>query len=129
MNLHILTGNLGKDIEIISLDNGNKIAKTTLAETEYRKNKQTEEFETITHWHNLVAFGFNADKMNKNYSKGDKVTINGITRTRSYQNDNGEKRYITECKIETIELMRKAEKIESITAEVVVHEDSDDLPF
>ncbi len=129
MNIHILTGNLGKDIEIKTLENGKKIAKATLAENEYRKKKDSDEFETITHWHNLISFGFNAEKMEKKYSQGDKVTIQGVTRTRSYENDKGEKKFYTECRVETIELMRKASKIESVTAEEVVPEQEDDLPF
>jgi single-strand DNA-binding protein len=134
MNLHIITGNLGGDVEVKTLDSGHRVATVSLAETEHRKKKDSAEFEKITHWHNLIAWNHNADKMANNYGKGDKVVVNGKTRTRTFENDAGVKMYRTETVIDSIELHKKggqtAENLPEPPPESIAKTDADDdLPF
>lgn len=134
MNIHIITGNLGGEIELKTLDSGHRVATVSLAETEHRKKKDSAEFEKIVHWHNLIAWNHNADKMAKNYGKGDKVVIHGKTRTRSFENTEGVKFYRTETVIDSIELHKKAgqthENLPEPPPEAIVGDGpDDDLPF
>lgn len=90
-----LIGNLGKDVELITFDSGNKKAVLTLATNERYKNNKGEKVEE-THWHNIVAWGNLADNMAEVLSKGMEVVINGKLANRSYETKDGQKRYITE---------------------------------
>ncbi|MBN3036498.1 MAG: single-stranded DNA-binding protein [Bacteroidales bacterium] len=95
VNRVILIGNLGKDPEVRTIENGVKVAKFPLATTEvYRdrsgnKNDQTE-------WHNIVMWRGLADIAEKFLSKGKQVYIEGRIKTRSWEDKDGNKRYITE---------------------------------
>lgn len=110
MNIHILTGHLGGQPEFLQFEGGSRVAKVSLAEVEWRKDENDPSgFSSTTFWHNLVAWGFNADKLSK-LSTGDRLTVHGKTRTREYTNKEGEKRYITEFTVETIEVMKKKEE-------------------
>ena len=133
MNLHLITGNLGGDIELKVLESGHKVVTVSLAETEHKKKKDSSEFEKIVHWHNLVAWGHNAEKMEKNYGKGDKVVVQGKTRTRSFETSDGQKGYRTECVIDSIELHKKGgtnhENTPPPPPESIKAEPEDDLPF
>ncbi len=90
-----LLGNLGRDVEFSTFDSGTKKASFTLATSEYYKNNAGEKVQE-TQWHNIVAWGKNAEFMNKSLSKGSKVLIKGKLVSRSYEDKSGNKRYITE---------------------------------
>mgnify|MGYP001025907618 CR=1 FL=1 len=94
-----LIGNLGQDPEIKTLDSGSKLAKFSLATSESYTNKQGEKV-TDTQWHNIICWGKNADIVERFVEKGKQVGIEGKLTTRSWQDKNGDKRYITEvvCK-------------------------------
>ncbi|MGV6828356.1 MAG: single-stranded DNA-binding protein [Flavobacteriales bacterium] len=90
-----LIGNLGNHPEIISLDSGKKLAKFNLATNESYKNAAGEKI-TDTQWHNVVAWGKTAEIIESYVSKGKEVAIEGKLTSRSYEDKEGNKRYITE---------------------------------
>lgn len=95
VNKVILIGNLGKDPEIRSLESGAKVANFPLATTEYYKNKQGERVEQ-TEWHNINLWNNLADLSEQYLKKGDRIYLEGRIKTRSYDDKDGNKRYITE---------------------------------
>ncbi len=93
-----LIGNLGQTPEIISFENGNKLAKITLATNETFKNKKGEK-QTETQWHNLVAWGKTAEIIEKYVKKGQEIAIEGKLVHESYDAKDGSKRYATKIQI------------------------------
>jgi single-strand DNA-binding protein len=90
-----LIGNLGKAPEIITLDSGKKLAKFSIATNETYKNAQGEKV-TDTQWHNVIAWNKTAEIVEKYLDKGKEIAIEGKLTSRSYDDKEGNKRYITE---------------------------------
>ena len=90
-----LIGNLGNDPEVITLDSGKKLAKFNIATNESYKNAAGEKI-TETQWHQIVAWNKTAEIIEKYVQKGKEIIIEGKLTTRSYENKEGEKKYITE---------------------------------
>ena len=90
-----LIGNLGMNPEVRELDGGRKVAKFTLATNEYYNNKAGEKVQD-TQWHNIVAWGKTADLMEQLLAKGKEVLVEGKLTSRSWDDKEGNKRYITE---------------------------------
>jgi single-strand DNA-binding protein len=90
-----LIGHLGKDPEITNLDGGKKLAKFSIATNETYKNQKGEKV-TDTQWHNIVAWGKTAEIIEKYVAKGKEVAVEGKLTSRSYDDKEGNKRYITE---------------------------------
>ena len=90
-----LIGHLGNNPEIITLENGTKLAKFSLATNDSYKNAQGEKV-TNTEWHNLVAWNKTAEIIEQYLEKGREIAIEGKLTNRSYETKEGEKRYITE---------------------------------
>jgi len=93
-----LIGNLGQEPEIISFENGNKLAKISIATNESYKNSKGERI-TNTQWHNLIAWGKTADIIEKYVKKGQEIAIEGKIITRSFETKEGDKKYRTEIQI------------------------------
>jgi single-strand DNA-binding protein len=92
VNKVILIGNLGRDPEIMTFENGVKKASFSMATTESYKDKDGN-WVDVTDWHNIVLWRWLAER---NLIKGDQVYIEGKIKTRSYDDKDGNKRYITE---------------------------------
>lgn len=90
-----LIGNLGMNPEMVLTENGSKLIKFSLATSSTFKNQKGEKT-TDTQWHNIVGWGNIAELSNKYLKKGDKITIEGRIVYRSYEDKDGNKRYITE---------------------------------
>jgi len=90
-----LIGNLGNNPEIITLESGKKLAKFSIATNESYKNAQGEKV-TDTQWHNIVAWNKTAEIIEKYLEKGSEIAIEGKLTSRSYDDKDGNKRYITE---------------------------------
>ena len=90
-----LIGNMGNDPEIISLEGGKKLAKFSMATNDTYKNGAGEKV-TETQWHNIIAWNKTADIIEKYVQKGKEIMIEGKLTSRSYENKEGEKKYITE---------------------------------
>jgi single-strand DNA-binding protein len=101
-----LIGNLGKDPEILTLENGSKLAKFSIATSDSYKNAQGEKVED-TQWHNIVAWGKTAEIVENYLNKGKQVAIEGKLTHRSYETKEGEKRYITEVRCNELLLLGK----------------------
>ena len=101
-----LIGNLGQDPEVIELDNGKKLAKFSIATNESYKNASGEKI-TDTQWHNIVAWGKTADIVESYLSKGKEVAVEGKLIHRSYENSEGEKRYVTEIRCNELLMLGK----------------------
>ncbi|MBP9926488.1 MAG: single-stranded DNA-binding protein [Cyclobacteriaceae bacterium] len=95
VNKVILVGNLGKDPEVRTLENGAMVANFSMATSETYKDKTTGEKKVITEWHNIVLWRGLAEIASKYLHKGDQVYIEGKMRTRSWEKDNVT-RYTTE---------------------------------
>jgi single-strand DNA-binding protein len=101
-----LIGHVGNDPEIKTFDGGKKLAKLAIATNESYKNDKGEKVEE-TQWHNLVAWGKTADIIEKYVVKGKEIAIEGKLTHRSYEDKNGEKRYVTEVVIDEVLLLGK----------------------
>ncbi len=103
-NKVMLIGHTGKDVEVITFDNGSLKASVTLATNDYYTNAQGEKVEE-TQWHNLVAFGKIAEIMQKYVTKGKEVAVEGKLTYRAYDGQDGQKRYITEVRVDELVLL------------------------
>lgn len=101
-----LIGNVGNDPEIKNLDGGKKVANLTIATNDSYKNDKGEKVEQ-TEWHKVVAWGKTAEIIEKYVTKGKEIAIEGKLTHRSYDDKNGEKRYITEVVVNDILLLGK----------------------
>ena len=90
-----LIGNLGATPEVKNLENGNKVARFSVATSENYLNKKGEQI-SATHWHNVVAWGKLAGVAEQSLQKGNEVVIDGKLSSRSYIAKDGSKKYITE---------------------------------
>ena len=106
VNKVILLGNVGKDPEVRYLDTGIAVAPFPLATTDraYTLANGTQVPER-TEWHNLVLWRGLAETAEKYVHKGDKLYIEGKIRSRSYDDQTGAKRYITEIFVDNMEML------------------------
>jgi single-strand DNA-binding protein len=101
-----LIGHVGNDPEIKTFDGGKKLAKLSIATNESYKNDKGEKVEE-TQWHNLIAWGKTADIIEKYVVKGKEIAIEGKLTHKSYEDKNGEKRYVTEVVIDELLMLGK----------------------
>ncbi|MDT0675190.1 single-stranded DNA-binding protein [Autumnicola musiva] len=90
-----LIGHVGNNPEIVNLESGKKLAKFSIATNESYKNPKGEKI-TDTQWHNIVAWGKTAELVENYVPKGKEVGIEGKLTSRSYEDKEGQKKYITE---------------------------------
>ncbi len=145
VNKVILIGNVGKDPEVRYLDSGVAVATFPLATSDraYTLANGTQVPER-TEWHNIVLWRGLAETAEKYVHKGDKLYLEGKIRTRSYDDQAGVKRYVTEIFVDSMEMLSpKAAGIapqatvqpnvqqQSIQSQVAPAQDNgaDDLPF
>jgi len=101
-----LIGNAGNDPEIKTLENGKKLAHLTIATNDRYTNEKGEKIEQ-TEWHRVTAWGKTAEIIEKYVVKGKEVAIDGKLTHRSYDDKNGEKKYVTEVVVNEILLLSK----------------------
>lgn len=104
-----LIGNLGAAPEVKATANGRKMARFSIATNESYKNANGERV-TETQWHNLIAWGKIADIVGKYLDKGKEVAIEGKLVNRSFEDKNGQKRYITEVQVSELLLLSGGQK-------------------
>ena len=95
LNKVMLIGNLGADPEIKYSPSGTSIANLRLATNESRKNSEGE-WEERTEWHRVVVFGKQAEFCKDYLRKGSKIFVEGRIQTRSWDDQGGQKHYMTE---------------------------------
>jgi len=97
VNKVILIGNLGKDPEIRSTNDGTKVASLTIATSENWKDRTSGERKERTEWHRVVIFNDRlVDVVERYVKKGAKVYIEGALQTRKWTDNSGQERYTTE---------------------------------
>ena len=101
-----LIGNVGNDPEIKNLEGGKKLVHLTIATNDSYKNEKGEKVEQ-TEWHRVVAWGKTAEIIEKYVTKGKEIAIEGKLTHRSYDDKNGEKRYITEVVVNELLMLGK----------------------
>ena len=106
VNKVILLGNVGRDPEARYLDTGVAVATFPLATSDraYTLANGTQVPER-TEWHNLVLWRGLAETAEKYVHKGDKLYVEGKIRTRSYDDQTGAKRYVTEIFVDNMEML------------------------
>jgi len=100
-----LIGNLGTDPEVRHLDGGKTVANIRIATSDSYKNPDGEKV-TNTQWHNLVAWGSTALFVEKYLKKGNEIAIEGKLVHRSYEDKEGNKRYVSEVMVNEILMLR-----------------------
>ena len=106
MNKVMLIGNVGKEPEVKYVDAGVCVASVRLATTERGYTLQNgTEVPDRTEWHNVVLWRKLAEVVEKYVHTGDKLFIEGQIHTRSYDDQNGIKRYVTEIWAESLEML------------------------
>jgi single-strand DNA-binding protein len=97
VNKVILIGNLGRDPEVRSFQNGGKVVNLRIATSETWRDKQTGERKERTEWHSVAIFNEALGKIAEQYlKKGSTVYIEGQLETRKWQDQSGQDKYSTE---------------------------------
>jgi single-strand binding protein len=143
LNKVMLIGNVGKEPEVRYLDAGVAVATFPLATSErsYKLQNGTVVPER-TEWHNIVLWRSLAETAEKYVHKGDKLYIEGKIRSRTYDDQNGMKRYIYEIMADNMEMLTSRQQTspsaavpsqgntaQSASAASVAKGTDDDLPF
>ena len=105
LNKVFLIGNVGKDPDVRHLEGGASVASFTLATTERYRERGSGETKELTEWHNIVAWRQLADLAENFIRKGSQIFVEGRIRSRSWDDQNGQKRYITEILADSIQLL------------------------
>jgi len=142
VNKVILIGNLGREPEVRHLESGRAVANFPIATSETYKNREGERV-THTEWHNIVLWTPLAEIAEKYLNKGKQVYIEGRLTTRSYEDKDGNKKYITEVVGQNLTMLgAKPEADEAVVTSATqestpvetskpesVEDETDDLPF
>lgn len=103
INRVILVGNVGRDPEVSHIPSlGRDVAKFSVATTEVYMDKNTNEWKDITEWHNIVAWGYAAKKVERSVSRGSLVLVEGKIKTRKWKDKNDQDRWTTEIMADTV---------------------------
>ena len=104
VNKVILIGNLGKDPEVRFTAGGKAVAKFSLATSE-RFTDASGQTQERTEWHNIVVWGKQAESCGQYLQKGRQVYIEGRIQNRSYDDKEGNKKYITEINAQRVQFL------------------------
>jgi len=99
-----LIGNVGGEPSITNLEGGKKVARVSLATNENYKNTKGEKV-ISTQWHTLVAWGKTAELIEKYVVKGKEIAIEGKLISRTYDDKEGNKKYVSEVVVSEILLL------------------------
>ena len=102
-----LIGRLGQDPEVLTFDDGGKIAKFSMATDDSYKDKQGQKIER-TQWHNIVVRGGLVNIVENYVAKGQEIAVEGKLTNRSWEDKDGNKKYITEIMVGELLLLGKA---------------------
>jgi single-strand DNA-binding protein len=105
VNKAILVGNLGRDAEVTTTSGGFPIARFSLATTYRRKDTRSGNWEDRTEWHRIVLLGKPAESLRDYLKKGKQIYVEGRIETRSWDDKDGQKRYMTEIIADRVQLL------------------------
>ncbi|MBI2364798.1 MAG: single-stranded DNA-binding protein [Deltaproteobacteria bacterium] len=139
VNKVILVGNLGKDPEVRFTNSGSAVARFPIATSEVWNDRDGNRQER-TEWHNIIVWGKQGEHCGQYLAKGRQVYVEGSIRNRSYDDKNGNKRYVTEIVAQRVQFLgggggtRLAQQTESAPADDAQSSGGqpptdDDVPF
>lgn len=102
-----LTGNLGGNPEIKTFENGNKLARFSMATKEEYTTRQGEKA-SDTQWHFITAWGKIAERIETELQKGSFISVEGRLVTRNYTDKNGQKKYVTEIVVNDLTINQRS---------------------
>ncbi|MDX1570968.1 MAG: single-stranded DNA-binding protein [Xanthomonadales bacterium] len=105
VNKVILVGNLGADPETRYTTSGSAVSNIRLATSRQWRDRNTNEMQEDTQWHRVVMFGRLGEIAGEYLRKGSKVYIEGRLQTRSYQDQQGQEKWITEIVAEDMQML------------------------
>lgn len=105
VNKVIIVGNLGRDPETRYAPNGDAICNITVATTDSWKDKATGEKKEQTEWHRIGFYGRLAEIAGQYLKKGSSVYVEGSLRTRKWQDKQGQDRYTTEIRADSMQML------------------------
>ncbi len=108
VNKVIIIGNLGADPERREFNNGGGVTSISVATSEQWTDKVSGEKKEATEWHRISLFNRLGEVAAQYLRKGSKVYIEGSLRTRKYQDQNGQDRYITEIRADQMQMLDSA---------------------
>jgi single-strand DNA-binding protein len=109
VNKVIIVGNLGRDPEVRTFPNGDRVANVTIATTDRWKDKQSGELKEATEWHRVVFNGRLADIAAEYLRKGSQVYVEGSLRTRKWTDAQGQEKYTTEIRADQMQMLGRRE--------------------
>ena len=109
INRATLVGNAGKDAEVRYTGSGVPVATFSIATTESWTDKNSGQKQERTEWHNIKAWNWLAEYCNENVKKGKRVFVEGRITSRSYDDKDGNKKYITEIEASTVMTMERTQ--------------------
>ncbi len=131
INKVMILGHVGKDYDIHTFENGNKVATLSVATNETYKDKNGEKI-TNTEWHTVKFLGKLAEIVEKYVKKGDLIFVEGKIKTSLYEK-NGEKKYFTEIWASELKMLGKSEnkpeQIKTNKNDASKEDATNDLPF
>jgi single-strand DNA-binding protein len=141
VNKVIIVGRLGADPEVKTVSGGNTVARLSVATSENWTDRDGQKQER-TEWHRVVVWGKLADLCGKYLSKGRQVYLEGRLQTRSWEDQQGQKKYTTEVVAQTVQFLggqgTGAQNSHGASSESAFPQDfgnepafdaSDDIPF
>ena len=105
LNKAILIGNLGQDPEVRYAPSGDAICNVSVATSESWKDKTSGEKRESVEWHRVVFFGKLAEIAGQYLKKGSQVYVEGRIQTRKWQDNDGQDRYTTEIRADTMKML------------------------
>jgi single-strand DNA-binding protein len=105
VNKVILVGNLGRDPEVRTFSNGDRVANVTIATTDKWKDKQSNEMRESTEWHRIVFNGRLAEIVEQYLRKGSQIYVEGSLRTRKWTDKDGQEKYTTEIRADQMQML------------------------
>jgi single-strand DNA-binding protein len=109
VNKVIVVGNLGADPETRFLPSGEAVTNIRVATTDKWKDKASGEMKEATEWHRISFFGRLAEVAGEYLKKGSQVYVEGSLRTRKWQDKDGQDRYSTEIRADTMQMLGRRE--------------------
>src|SRR5690625_569518 len=97
-NKIILVGRLGTDPDRKTFQNGSSVVNFSIATSKSWKDKASGEWKEYATWHRVIVAGVTGDYVERNLRKGDLIVVEGEQDNRSYQDQNGETKYLSEVK-------------------------------
>lgn len=145
VNKAILIGNLGKDPELRYTPSGQAVASFPIATSDKFKDKDGN-WQERTDWHNIVVWGRQGETAKEYLSKGRSVYIEGRIQTRSYEDRDGNKKWITEIVAQRVQFLgsrdsggsgggrdesysNSSQEAQPVGDQPMVSDEDDDLPF